>query len=192
MAGARPDWGGNAQDWGAIAPPPCPMLATALFKLHDHFSECLFAMPTIILILTNLIIIMGILRDARQRHQIAVAVVLQRENNSSRSATATLPFIFLFECTKFAIFCNRSLGGHWVYSNARLGDQHKPNILLRILLFHRRSLTIRVSSTFFVYYLRIKFFRDYLLSYFIAAAPKGAVIAGCLCIVEVARDERDA
>ena len=29
MTGARPDWGGNAQDWGAIAP-PCPMLATAL------------------------------------------------------------------------------------------------------------------------------------------------------------------
>ena len=30
VAGARPDWGGNAQDWGGAIAPPCPMLATAL------------------------------------------------------------------------------------------------------------------------------------------------------------------
>ena len=36
VAGARPDWGGNAQDWGGgQLPPPCPMLATALVVTRE-------------------------------------------------------------------------------------------------------------------------------------------------------------
>ena len=111
-------------------------------------NACSLCKP-LFLILTNLIIIMGILRAARQRHQIAVAVVLQRENNSSRSATVplchsffvclnalNLPYsaIGLWVATGFIqtpgsvtntnlIFCYGYfffIEGHWLYGSHRL------------------------------------------------------------------------
>ena len=124
-------------------------------------SVCVFALPTIILLLTNLIIIVGILRAAHQRHQIAVAVVRQRENTKSSSATATLLFISLFQCGLYLPYSAIGLA----YSLVATGFIQTPDSVTNTNLIFCYFLFMEVTDytrliNFFVYYLRIQFFRD--------------------------------
>ena len=113
------------------------------------------------LLLTNLIIIVGILRAAHQRHQLAVTVVLKHENTNSCSATATLLFISLFQCALYLPYS--ALG--FAYSLVATGFIQTPDSVTNTNLIFCYFFFMEVTDytrliNFFVYYLRIQFFRD--------------------------------
>lgn len=135
-----------------------PDPTNTVFFVVNFFVSSVFAyaLPTVLLLAVNIVIVSGLIRASRSRRQLARGSDWQ---TTERSATATLLLVSLFQC---AIYLPYSLVG-LLYSLVASGlisinDAEATTSLMFSYFFLMDATVYTRLTNSFVYYMRIPFF----------------------------------